>query len=148
MTGAPKLRTMEILQELEEQVEQGPYSGSFGYLSLNGSMDMHIIIRSAILTREEGIGSASTTSSAASAAGGLKVSIGDGGAITALSDEYEEMLLKASAIVQAVHEWAATGATGTTPGISSPFATDQAKANYALTNTNKQVCRRKIQILV
>ena len=42
--------------------------------------------------------------------GGQKISVGAGGAITALSeteDEYEEMLLKARAVVQAVQEWAA-----------------------------------------
>ena len=94
MTGAPKLRTMEILDELEEGVERGPYSGCLGYISLNGSMDMNIIIRSAVLTPEED---------------GWKVRVGAGGAITALSeseDEYEEMLLKARAVVEAVQLWA------------------------------------------
>ena len=101
MTGAPKLSTMEILEEMEEQVDRGPYSGSLGYLSLNGSMDMNIIIRTALVEPLEN--------------GGRKVSIGAGGAITALSDatdEYEEMLLKASAVVKAVQEWAATPCVG------------------------------------
>jgi para-aminobenzoate synthetase len=97
MTGAPKVRTMELLEEMEEQIDRGPYSGSLGYLSLNGSMDMNIIIRTALVEPLEN--------------GGRKVSIGAGGAITALSDatdEYEEMLLKASAVVKAVQEWAST----------------------------------------
>lgn len=97
MTGAPKLRTTELLEEMEEQIDRGPYSGSLGYLSLNGSMDMNIIIRTAVVEPLEN--------------GGRKVSIGAGGAITALSDatdEYEEMLLKASAVIKAVQEWAAT----------------------------------------
>lgn len=94
MTGAPKLRTMEILNDLEEGVARGPYSGCLGYISLNGSMDMNIVIRSAVLTPEQD---------------GWRVSIGAGGAITALSesdDEYEEMLLKARAVVEAVQIWA------------------------------------------
>jgi para-aminobenzoate synthetase len=86
---------------MEEQIDRGPYSGSLGYLSLNGSMDMNIIIRTALVEPLEN--------------GGRKVSIGAGGAITALSDvtdEYEEMLLKASAVVKAVQEWAATASVG------------------------------------
>lgn len=95
MTGAPKIRTMELLEGLEGNVERGPYSGSLGYLSVNGCMDMNIIIRTAVVTSE-------------------KTSVGAGGAITALSetqDEYDEMLLKAHAVVKAVQEWAATSTT-------------------------------------
>jgi para-aminobenzoate synthetase len=95
MTGAPKIRTMELLEELENNVARGPYAGSLGYLSVNGCMDMNIIIRSAVVTPTE--------------TGGQKISIGAGGAITALSetqDEYDEMLLKARAVVQSVQEWA------------------------------------------
>ena len=98
MTGAPKIRTMEILEELEENVDRGPYSGSLGYLSVNGCMDMNIMIRSATVTPSEKEDE-------------WKVSIGAGGAITALSDaedEYDEMLLKARAVKQAVEKWAAT----------------------------------------
>jgi para-aminobenzoate synthetase len=94
MTGAPKRRTMEILDDLEEGVARGPYSGCLGYISLNGCMDMNIVIRSAVLTPEQD---------------GWRVTIGAGGAITALSesdDEYEEMLLKARAVVEAVQMWA------------------------------------------
>ena len=96
MTGAPKRRTMEILHEMEERVSRGPYSGSLGYLSLNGRMDMNIVIRSIVLTP---------------CGNDWKVSIGAGGAITALSesdDEYEEMLLKAQAVKQSVEIWAVT----------------------------------------
>lgn len=96
MTGAPKQRTMDLLDELEEGVSRGPYSGCLGYISLDGSMDMNIVIRSAVLTREK----ADDT---------WHVSIGAGGAITALSgsdDEYGEMMLKASAVMSAVGEWA------------------------------------------
>lgn len=98
MTGAPKKSTMEILEKLEEDVDRGPYSGSLGYLSVNGCMDMNIIIRSATVTPTKEKGE-------------WKVSIGAGGAITALSeaeDEYDEMLLKARAVKHAVEKWAAT----------------------------------------
>jgi para-aminobenzoate synthetase len=94
MTGAPKLRTMELLDEIEEGVNRGPYSGCLGYISLDGSMDMNIVIRSAIVTREDDA---------------WHVSIGAGGAITALSDsddEYGEMMLKASVVMAAVTDWA------------------------------------------
>jgi para-aminobenzoate synthetase len=96
MTGAPKKRTMDLLDDLEEGVSRGPYSGCLGYISLDGSMDMNIVIRSAVLTRENDDDA-------------WHVSIGAGGAITALSesnDEYGEMMLKASAVMSAVSEWA------------------------------------------
>ena len=97
MTGAPKLRTMELLNSLEEGVARGPYSGCLGYVSVNGCMDMNIVIRSAVVTPD-------------THCGGWNVKIGAGGAITILSDnddEYEEMMLKASAVIGAVDEWAA-----------------------------------------
>lgn len=96
MTGAPKLRTMQILDELEEGVPRGPYSGCLGYVGVNGAMDMNIIIRTAVVTPLPQVGS-------------WHVSVGAGGAITMLSeseDEYEEMILKARAVVVAVDEWA------------------------------------------
>jgi para-aminobenzoate synthetase len=107
MTGAPKTRTMELLHEIEDRVGRGPYSGCLGYISLNGCMDMNIVIRTAIVTPEW------STSTATDCTNGQnefwKVSIGAGGAITALSqrdDEYNEMKLKSSVVVGAVEEWA------------------------------------------
>lgn len=100
MTGAPKHRTVEILDEIEQGVSRGPYSGCLGYISLNGCMDMNIIIRTAVLTPSEAKDDASEA---------WKVSIGCGGAITALSDsndEYDEMLLKSRAVREAISEWA------------------------------------------
>jgi len=89
MTGAPKLRSMDLLTELENYVPRGVYSGSLGYISWNGCMELNIVIRTAVLC-------------------GQQISIGAGGAVTALSEEegeYEEMLLKARAVVEAVEEW-------------------------------------------
>lgn len=51
ITGAPKLRAMEIIEELEN-VSRGIYTGSIGYVSNNGNMDFNIAIRTAIINDE------------------------------------------------------------------------------------------------
>ena len=87
MTVAPKLRTMEIIDDIEREA-RGVYSGSIGYFGLDGSVDLSIVIRTIVMRP------GATT-------------IGAGGAIVMQSDpqeEFDEILLKARAPMAAVAE--------------------------------------------
>jgi para-aminobenzoate synthetase component 1 len=53
ITGAPKLRSMEVIEEIEN-VARGIYTGSIGYISNNGNFDFNIAIRTIVID-EEGI---------------------------------------------------------------------------------------------
>lgn len=48
VSGAPKIRAMQIIDELEP-VRRGPYGGSFGYIALDGSMDMALTLRTMVI---------------------------------------------------------------------------------------------------
>ena len=52
ITGCPKVRCMEIIQELEGSA-RGAYTGSFGYLNRDGSLDLNILIRTMVLRGNE-----------------------------------------------------------------------------------------------
>jgi para-aminobenzoate synthetase component 1 len=53
ITGAPKIRTMEIIEELEP-VRRGPYTGSMGWIDYNGNMELNIIIRTLVILDGKG----------------------------------------------------------------------------------------------
>ena len=85
LTGAPKVRAMEIIDELET-VRRGPFGGCCGYLDYSGNMDLAITIRTMLVNRGE-------------------VSLQAGAGIVADSDprlEYLECENKARALVQAI----------------------------------------------
>jgi len=53
VTGAPKIRAMEIISELEKE-PRGPYAGAVGYFDFNGNMDFGIVIRSIMIHGHRG----------------------------------------------------------------------------------------------
>ena len=52
VSGAPKVRAMQIIEELENQ-RRGIYAGAVGYISFDGNMDMAIAIRTAVVLGNE-----------------------------------------------------------------------------------------------
>ena len=87
MTGAPKVSAMKIIEDLEE-TKRGLYSGTIGYFTPENDFDFNVIIRSILYNEEK-----------------KYISYSVGGAITAKSiveKEYEECLLKAKAMKQAL----------------------------------------------
>ena len=87
LSGAPKIRAMEIIDELEPD-RRGVYGGAVGYLSWTGNMDVAIAIRTAVIQ-------------------GKNLSVRAGGGIVYDSDpesEYQESLNKAMSFMKAVEE--------------------------------------------
>lgn len=88
MTGAPKLRAMELIEEYES-FKRGLYSGSVGYIAPNGDFDFNVVIRTLLYNKKEKYLSCSV-----------------GGAITNLSDpeaEFEECLVKVKRILDSLN---------------------------------------------
>lgn len=91
VSGAPKIRAMEIIDELET-TKRGPYAGAVGYFDFSGNMDTCIAIRTMIATHS-------------------KVYIQAGAGIVADSDpaiEFEETKNKAAALIDALHSLSET----------------------------------------
>ncbi len=85
VTGAPKIRAMEIIDELEPD-PRGVYCGSIGYLGFSGALDLNVAIRTMILAKNV-------------------YSFSAGGGVTYSSipeDEYQETLDKARALIDAI----------------------------------------------
>jgi para-aminobenzoate synthetase component 1 len=85
ITGAPKIRAMQIIGELEG-VPRGVYCGSVGYFGFNGNVDLSIAIRTIVKNKNE-------------------LSFSVGGAVTLASNpqaEYEESLLKGQKLMEAI----------------------------------------------
>ena len=87
VSGAPKIRAMEIIAELEPD-KRGPYAGAVGYFCFSGNMDTAIAIRTMVIARQF-------------------AHVQAGGGIVADSipeTEYEESLHKATALLRAIEE--------------------------------------------
>ena len=86
VTGVPKIRCLQIIEELEP-VTRGPYTGSLGYVSFGGEMDMNIIIRTFVIKN-----------------GRAHIQVGGGIVADSNPDrEYEETLFKAEALLKALN---------------------------------------------
>ena len=102
MTGAPKLRTMQVIEEVESSA-RGVYAGAFGWLTADGRADLGVVIRSLTTT------------------GDGTYRLGTGGGITVRSDveeEYAESRWKAERLLAAL-------------GVSSPESSPPAPASPA-----------------
>ena len=88
MTGAPKLRTMQVIDEVES-MPRGAYAGAFGWVSADGRADLGVVIRSLMTT------------------GDGRYRLGTGGGITVLSDvaeEWAETQVKAERVLRALRD--------------------------------------------
>ncbi len=94
VSGAPKIRAMEIIAELEPE-KRGPYAGAAGYFSFSGNMDMAIAIRTMVVNR-----------------GVAYVQAGSGIVYDSIPEhEYQETMNKAQALLKAIHQAEGTGAS-------------------------------------
>jgi para-aminobenzoate synthetase component 1 len=95
ITGAPKVRAMQIIDELEPQ-RRGVYCGAIGYLGYDGNIDLNIAIRTLVYS-----------------SGTIRFSVGGGiVADSRLEDEYQETFDKAAAMLKLLQQTAATHISG------------------------------------
>jgi para-aminobenzoate synthetase len=90
MTGAPKLRTMQIIDAVET-TPRGVYAGALGWISGDGRADLGVVIRTLVAT---------------GSGGRYRYEVGTGGGITVRSDvvaEYEESRWKVARLLDALH---------------------------------------------
>jgi len=94
VSGAPKIRAMEIIAELEPE-KRGPYAGAVGYFSFSGNMDMAIAIRTMVMTK------------------GIAYTQAGGGIVydSVPEREYEESMNKARALLTAINQAESLGLT-------------------------------------
>ncbi|MBM3143017.1 MAG: anthranilate synthase component I [Chloroflexi bacterium] len=87
VSGAPKIRAMEIIAELETE-KRGAYAGAVGYFSLSGNMDMAIAIRTMVVTK-----------------GTAYVQVGCGIVYDSIPErEYQETMSKTQALLKAINQ--------------------------------------------
>jgi anthranilate synthase component 1 len=88
LSGAPKIRAMEIIDEFEKEKRGGAYAGAVGYFAANGSMDTCIVLRTAVV--KDGV---------------MYVQAGGGVVADSVAEaEYEETVNKAKALMMAAEE--------------------------------------------
>ncbi|RZU62426.1 chorismate-binding protein [Zhihengliuella halotolerans] len=90
MTGAPKISTMAILDELEDRSPRGVYSGAIGYFADGGAADTSVVIRTLVMQYDDA---------------GCTLTLGVGGAVTADSvpeEEWDEVRTKAFGVLSAL----------------------------------------------
>ena len=96
MTGAPKLRSVQILDELENPYHRrGIYSGALGYMGIDGQVDLSVVIRTIVAEYQPVLREGESKSD-------TRYSLGAGGAITWLSDpqgEWDEVLTKVGSVI-------------------------------------------------
>ncbi len=88
LSGAPKIRAMELIDEFEKEKRGGAYAGAVGYFAANGAMDTCIVLRTAVV--KDGV-----------------MYVQAGGGVVADSDpeaEYQETVSKAKALMAAADE--------------------------------------------
>lgn len=122
MTGAPKLRSVQLLENLEGHARRGPYAGksftrphrqpqtanstaligAFGFVSVDGAADFAVVIRTLVIRGEREFSLVySTNPPHTDVVFAADLALGGGGAITHLSDpekEWEEVLVKIDAV--------------------------------------------------